>query len=171
MVWDLGGGFEALIQPARRCTTRGHVCKFCVYYKNQDSLGDYVRYLLLFYHVRPANQPKIADVALWYKNVAHPCFEAQQFFHAHRLNIQKFYILFTKCNSVVRISEKTPIISTQLRVAFITERQCVYHALRAETLKIITLIITPQSASHLPLSAGGLISLPDEFMSDLWSTG
>jgi len=68
MVWDLGGGFEALIQPVSRFTTRGHVCKHCMYYKNYNSLGDFVPYLLLFFHVRPANQT-IADVALWYKKV------------------------------------------------------------------------------------------------------
>lgn len=47
--WDLGGGFEASIQHASRCKTRGHVCKLCIYYKNYNSLGDYVRYLLLFF--------------------------------------------------------------------------------------------------------------------------
>jgi len=87
------------------------------------------------------------------------------------LNIQEFYILSTKCNSAVRISEKTPIFATQLRVAFITERQCVYHAIRVETLKIIILIVMSQAASHLPLAAGGPISLPDEFMSVVWPTG
>jgi hypothetical protein len=29
----------------------------------------------------------------------------------------------------------------------------------------------PQFDSHLPLAAEGPISLPDQFMSDLWSTG
>jgi len=35
----------------------------------------YVTYCY-FFHVRPANQPTIVDVALWYKKVARPCFEA-----------------------------------------------------------------------------------------------
>jgi len=37
-----------------------------------NNLGGYVYHLLLFFRVRPADQPEVTDVALCYKNVGGP---------------------------------------------------------------------------------------------------
>ena len=73
---------------------------------------------------------------------------------------------------MVCISEKkTSIIAVQHQVALLTERQCVCRVVQAGPLKIIMLIFMRQAANRLPLATRDPSSLPDQFMSDLWSTG
>jgi hypothetical protein len=55
-----------------------------------------------------------------------------------RFNIQKFYALLIDCACFALISERTSIISLHIyRLIFKTETECVYYAVRAESLNKI----------------------------------
>ena len=64
------------IQTAARLSrsyyaARGHVCNLCICYKNYTII--YV-YQLLFFLVRPSNQPIVTRVAFCHKRVGCPCY-------------------------------------------------------------------------------------------------
>ena len=96
----ISGPPDRIMRPA--ATFANYLYKLS--WKLHNTLGGQAYHLLLFFHMRPANQPAITDLAVCHKTFGYPCCRLLKVWDetAHRRNVRQVAkeALFFNCNHV-----------------------------------------------------------------------